>query len=227
MTEEFKTTPSPLDEQALGTPEENAPQYVTTEQLQAFGDQLALNVKAQMGRFPSMIDQKLDSLKPTAPLVTEEVGKDDAATAQVRDLLKQERAELAQRQDKIDKTTIRTNLESTLLAQNANPLHVKLVADSLMLRNASSFKINNTDLGESSITLQANEFDEPVLLDSFVKSFMLTAEGQAIVQQKKAPSVNIPSGRGPITGDLLEVTQEEANKMDPKVLMSGRVSIVG
>lgn len=230
MTTEFKNQSPQKDEQT--TTQVNEPQFVSNEQLEkqlmAFADKIneKINndIRAQMGRVSGFIDEKIGAVK-TQQVAPKEGGKNDPAE-EVRNLLAKERAELAKERELVNKAKIRTNLENLLLSNNANPSTVKLVTDSLMLRNADKFKINTNELGESTINYVANEYEQPVLINDFVKSFLLSPEGQSIQVPKKAPANNVPGGKGPITGDIIECTSAEAHKMDPKLLMSGRVKIV-
>ncbi|MCK5600520.1 hypothetical protein KAR91_01555 [Candidatus Pacearchaeota archaeon] len=229
MAEEFKTQ-TPLDEQSKAPVivEETTPQFVTNEQLQAYGEQLANNMKAAIGRIPSMIDEKMKSNttqleQKETPVVEENV---DPKT-QVMNMLKQERELLELDRMKVNKQKVRSGLEAAFLENGVDPAKVKMVVDSQMLRNQEKFNPETNDLGESNTTFKADEYAEPVPLNDYVKTFMLTTEGQSIALPKKSPSVNVPHGRGPVNGEVKVITNAEANSMDPKLLTNGLYRIEG
>jgi len=215
---------TPTTETPEQTPAEAQPQFVTSEQLTALGDKLSGDMKAMLGRVPHIVEQQVQSFAPKAPEpVAEEKGTIDPK-AEVQRILNDERAQLAKEKQALGKQRIRGSIEKALTENGADPLRIKMAADSLMMRNADGMTIESNELGESSIVYKESEFAEPVLVNDFVKTFLSGSEGASILQAKSAPSLhNVPNGKGPVAGEIVKMTRAEAATADPKLLMSGRV----
>jgi hypothetical protein len=203
-----------------------APQFVTTEQLNQFSEKLAGDVKAMLGRVPHMVTQQLADSVPAPKAEPEAKGSGESVDpkAEVARLLKEEREALAGERQSIERQRIRSSLEQELVNNGANPNAVKLAADSLMMRNGDKLSVQSNELGESSIKYTESEYAEGVSVGDFVRGFLQSDEGAAVVQPKVSPSVRgIPNGKSQIVGEVVKMTRAEASTADPKLLMSGRV----
>jgi len=215
---------TPVTETPEQTPAEVAPQFVTADQLSEFGNKLAGDMKAMLGRVPHIVEQQVQSFAPKTPEPAASSDKEVDPKAEVQRILTEERAKIAEERQNLSRQKIRGGIEKELLDNGANPATIKLAADSLMMRNADKLSNQSNDLGESKIVFQDSEFAEPVLLGDFVKGFLSSSEGASVLQAKKSPSLhNVPNGKGPVAGEVVKMTRAEAATADPKLLMSGRV----
>ena len=224
METEFQNQ-SPVDggEQAPA----DEPQFVTSEQLNSFGEKLAGDMKAMFGRVPHLVEQQMKAFAPQAPAAEAPDNKQTVdPKEEVQKLLKEDRARLEAEKQSLNRQRIRSSLESSLVDNGADPGAVKLAADSLMMRNAEKLEIQSNELGESSVQFRDSEFAEPVTVNDFVKSFLSSQEGRSVLQQKKSPSSHVPGGKAPVSGEIIQMTRAEAATADPKLLMSGRVRFV-
>lgn len=231
MESEF-VAQSPVDSQQADTgAKEEAPQFVTNEQLQQFGDKLAGDMKAMFGRVPHLVEQQVEGLRRPEPAKQEQKEPSNIdPKAEVAKLLKAEREALEAERNNVNRQRIRSSIENALNDNGANPSAVKLATDSLMMRNQGKIEIASNELGETSVVYRESEFADPVGVGDFVKSFLSSQEGQSVIQQKKSPSLHsVPNGRGPVPGDVLKISKMEAAQRaasDPsfvKMLTSGKV----
>ena len=211
-------------EEAVQDSEAQAPQYVTTEQLNQFSEKLSGDMKAMLGRVPHMVNETVQNSVPKQQAEEAPKGsKNFDPKAEVSRILKEEREGLAKEKQAIQRQRIRGSLEQELVNNGANPAAVKLAADSLMMRNSDKISIDSNEMGESKVVFKDSEYSEGVGIGDFVRDFLTSAEGAAVVQPKKSPSVRgIPNGGSKIVGEVIKMTRQEASTADPKILMSGR-----
>ena len=201
--------------------QEETPSFVTKEELEAFGGKISSDLKAMFGRVPSMVSEQLKSLAPNPE--SNEKTKDEDPNEKVAALLKTEREALSKRQQQLDRQQIRSTLESALIENGAEPKQLKIIADSLMMRNNDKLAVVNSELGESKIVFKDNEYEEGRPISDFIKSYLKSEEGSLFMKKKESPSLTAPGGKRAPKGDLIHVTRMEAAKMDPEILKSGRV----
>jgi len=218
MSEEFKNQ-TPLDNE-----KKEEPQYVTAEQLSEMKSQIANDVRSELGRISKLVETKLETATKTDEKTkTETTSKRNEA----EQYFEQERQKLAKEKELVNKARIRSSLEASLMENGAKASAIKLAADSLMMRNQDKIKSEvDPKTGESQILFQESDYADPMVIGDFVKGFLKSPEGEVIMQQKAAPSVNVPGGKRVPTGDVIRVNKSELYKLDPKVLKSGKVEII-
>jgi len=225
--EEFTPTPAPAPAAAAEADPGKAPQFATVEQMQDIGNKLNSDLKAMLGRVPGMIAEQMQPAQPTPTTPTEQPKGEVDAHAEVTKLLKEEREKLAAEKQSVQRERIRGTLETALIENDISPDAVKLVTDSIMMRNAERISVNSNELGESNVQFRESEFADPVTMADFAKSFMLSPEGISVARVKTAPSLSgVPSSVGRIGGDTIKMTRAQASKADPAILKSGKVEFI-
>lgn len=152
-------------------------------------------------------------------------GKEGSAVPQE---LREQLAELAKKQEKLDQAaariktqTISGALSNGLASAGVPDAMREIIVAGILAREGGKFGVVEGETGDSVVYRKFGEHDDPKPVGEFLAEFFESDTGKSLLPSKKTPQIG-PDGKPVVTGGKAVSAMEMAT-MDPKELANGGV----